>query len=140
MPYIGEAGATNWYPPSYSPNTELLYIPSLESSSSPRYSALRAVDPRTGEKKWELKKESAFFKAGALTTASNLLFTGVFGGAEGRVVDGQFCALDARTGQLLWQRSLPTGIGSGLMSYSVGGKQYIAVAAGNTLFAFALRE
>lgn len=139
-PVMPIAEGTNWYPPSYSPNTGLFYIPAWEESSSPRYSAVRAFDPRTGEKKWEFKEESAIFR-GVLTTASDLLFTGVLGqGAAGRLVDGQFYALDARTGQLLWPMSLPGPVQSGPISYSVSGKQYIAVAAGNTLFAFALRQ
>ena len=55
-------------------------------------------------------------------------------------MDGQFYALDARTGQLLWQRTLPGAIQAGLVSYAIGDKQYIAVVAGNTLFAYALRQ
>ncbi|HSP68571.1 MAG TPA: PQQ-binding-like beta-propeller repeat protein [Bryobacteraceae bacterium] len=142
--------ATNWYPPSYSPNTGLFYIPSWERGSmqrrpSPSYGAIRAFDPETGEKKWEFKRNDAIFTAGALTTASDLLFTGVggdyySGDAAARLVNGYFYALDARTGQLLWQMSLAGSVQSGPMSYSVGGKQYIAVTAGNTLFAFALRQ
>ena len=139
-------GATNWPPPSYSPSTGLFYVPSLEEGANPRYGAMRAFDPHTGEKKWEFKKDSASFNGGALTTASDLLFTGVRGdfgpgrnNAE-RLADGYFYALDARTGQLLWQMGLAGSVQSGPMTYSVGGKQFIAVAAGNTLFAFALRQ
>jgi alcohol dehydrogenase (cytochrome c) len=69
--------------------------------------------------------------AGVLTTASDLLFSG------GR--DGNFYALNARTGELLWRISLGGQINSGPMSYSVNGKQYITVAAGTSLFAFAVR-
>ena len=57
-------------------------------------------------------------------------------GASG---DGYFYVLDARTSERLWQMALAGSIQSGPMSYSVGGKQYVAVAAGNTLFAFGLR-
>lgn len=106
---------------------------------------MRAFDPRTGEKKWEFKKNDAMFPSGALTTASDLLFTGTSGDyysgdAASRLTDGYFYALNARTGELLWQRDMAGSVQSGPMSYSVGGKQYIAVAAGNTLFAFALRQ
>jgi glucose dehydrogenase len=62
------------------------------------------------------------------------------GPAAAALADGYFYALDARTGQLLWQMALAGSVQSGPMSYSVAGKQYIAVAAGNTLFAFALRQ
>jgi alcohol dehydrogenase (cytochrome c) len=114
MPALGEVAATNWYPPSYSPKTGLLYVSSLEYGSSPRYGAMRALDPQTGEKKWEFRKDSAIFKAGALSTASDLLFTGVLGqGATGGAVDGEFYVLEARTGQLLWQRTLPASVQSG---------------------------
>ena len=80
-----------------------------------------------------------------MTTASNILFTGVWGdyysGPEAeRLGDGYFYALDARTGEVLWQMALGGSVQSGAMTYSVDGKQYVAVAAGNTLFAFGLRR
>lgn len=152
MPYVG----TQWSPPSFSPRTGFFYVPAWERVSSigsgslgaqpgPAYGALRAFDPATGEMKWEFKKNDAEFTSGALTTASGLLFTGTVGdtysGAEAaRLADGYFYALDARTGQLLWQTSLAGGVHGGPMSYSVNGRQYVAVAAGSTLFAFALRQ
>jgi alcohol dehydrogenase (cytochrome c) len=144
--------ATNWYPPSYSPSTGLFYIPSWERGKTvestppgPGYGAIRAFDPQTGERKWEFKRNDVIFTSGALTTASDLLFTGTWGDifsgdAAARLADGYFYALDARTGQLLWQMSLAGSVQGGPMSYSVAGKQYIAVTAGNTLFAFALRQ
>ena len=70
--------------------------------------------------------------AGILTTASDVLFTG------GR--DGYFLALDARNGTLLWKAALGGTVASGPMTYAVDGKQYVAVAAGNSLFTFALRK
>jgi alcohol dehydrogenase (cytochrome c) len=143
---IGGQGATNWPPPSYSPNTGLFYVPSLEEGAKPRYGAIRAFDPHTGEQKWEFKKEGANFH-GALTTASDVLFTGVRGDFESRaaatterLADGHFYALDARTGQFLWQMGLAGSVYAASISYSVGSKQYIAVTAGNTLFAFALPQ
>ena len=69
--------------------------------------------------------------AGILTTASDLLFSG------GR--DGYFFALDARTGALLWKVAVGGVLASGPMTYAVKGRQYVAVAAGNCLFTFALR-
>jgi alcohol dehydrogenase (cytochrome c) len=142
----------NWRPASYSPSTGLFYIPAWERGSNGRkaflrgnaYSAVRAFDPRTGEMKWEFRRDDAIFSPGVLTTASDLLFTGTGGDFysprdAARLVDGYFCALDARTGQLLWQMGLAASLTSGPMSYAVGGRQYIVVTAGNTLFAFALR-
>jgi alcohol dehydrogenase (cytochrome c) len=150
---IHPANGTNWMPPSYSPSTGLFYVAAWEREAvggymqrpSPSYGALRAIDPRTGEKTWEFKKDDGMFYAGALTTASDLLFTGTSGdyysGDEAaRLADRYFYALNARTGEILWQTALTGSVLSGPMSYSVGGKQYIAVAAGNTLFAFALRQ
>jgi alcohol dehydrogenase (cytochrome c) len=156
--------ATNWYPPSYSPRTGLFYVPSWERGAeygvpligAGGYGAVRALDPRTGDRMWEFRLNDAIFTGGALTTASDLVFTGVSGDyytATGltasaprlepdpaRLADGYFYALDARTGALLWRMSLAASIHSGPMSYAVNGKQYIVVTAGSTLFAFALRQ
>jgi alcohol dehydrogenase (cytochrome c) len=144
---MGGKGATNWIPPSYSASTGLFYVPSMEEGANPRYGAIRAFDPHTGEKRWEFKKDAALFNGGVLTTASDLLFTGVRGDFgpwtnidAARLADGYFYAVNAQTGELLWQMGLAGSIQSGPMSYSVGGKQYVAVAAGNTLFAFGLRQ
>lgn len=154
-------GGTNWYPPSYSPSTGLFYISAWENTGTisvkggrgrpyggptpmaqvnlftntkreeDGYGVVRAIDPKTGEKKWEYKMTDITW-AGVLTTASDLLFSG------GR--EGYFYALNARTGELLWKIALGGQVNSGPMSYSVNGKQYIAVSAGSSLFAFALRQ
>lgn len=158
--YPGNQGATNWYNPSYSPRTGLFYIPTWENSSSvyrwgdsppefregttfaavgpgrgargdDTYSAVRAIDPRTGEKKWDYRMMPARTDAGILTTASDVLFSG---GS-----DGSFYALDARDGKMLWQTNLGPTVMAGPMTYSVGGKQYVSITAGNALFTFALR-
>jgi glucose dehydrogenase len=54
--------------------------------------------------------------------------------------EGYFFALDARDGKLLWKIPLGGQVNSGPMSYEVNGKQYISVAAGTSLFSFALRQ
>jgi alcohol dehydrogenase (cytochrome c) len=95
------------------------------------HGAVIALDPRTGEKKWRFQMTDVT-DSGILTTATDLLFTG------GR--EGYFHALDARTGALLWKASLGGQIAAGPMAYQVGGKQYIAIAAGHSLFAFAVRD
>ena len=166
--YPGNQGGTNWYSPSYSPRTGLFYIPTWVNYSSvyvkqdveyvegqrfgggtPRgqitgtnaapfnlrkeeegFGSVRAIDPHTGDLKWQFKMNDVT-DAGILTTASDLLFTG------GR--EGYFFALDARNGALLWKFTVGAAVISGPMTYSVNGKQYVAVAAGNSLFAFALR-
>jgi alcohol dehydrogenase (cytochrome c) len=95
------------------------------------FGALRALDPNTGDKKWEYKMTDITM-AGVLTTATDVLFSGAH--------DGRFFALDARTGAELWKTQLAGAVYSGAMSYSVNGKQYIAVSGGNTLHVFALKQ
>jgi alcohol dehydrogenase (cytochrome c) len=95
------------------------------------YGAIRALDPKTGERKWEYKM-SDFTDGGVLTTASDLLFSG------GR--EGHFFALDARSGALLWKAALGGAIAAGPMTFQVGGRQYVSISAGNSLFTFALRQ
>jgi alcohol dehydrogenase (cytochrome c) len=159
--YPGNQGGTNWYNPSYSPRTGLFYIPTWENSSSvyslgvappefhdgqtfagafPRntdateetYSAIRAIDPKTGEKKWDYRMAMPQTDGGVLTTDSDLLFSG------GR--DGSFFALDARDGKLLWQTNLGPSVMAGPMTYVVNGKQYVSIMAGSALFTFGLRN
>ena len=167
--YPGNQGATNWYSPSYSPHTGLFYIPiwdnyysvyvkekidfsegrlfagPLPKSPVPLirppqivnrkeedgYGAIRAFDPLTGERKWEYKLNDVT-DSGILTTASDLLFVG------GR--EGYFMAMDARNGELLWKAVVGGQVSSGPISYSVNGKQYVAVSAGNSLFVYGLRQ
>jgi alcohol dehydrogenase (cytochrome c) len=93
------------------------------------YGVVRAIDPQTGEKKWEFKMNDVT-ASGILTTASDLLFTG------GR--EGFFQALDARTGELLWKTNAGGEIAMGPMTYQVNGKQYVVFAAGSSLFSYAL--
>ena len=52
----------------------------------------------------------------------------------------QVIALNAKTGDLLWKASLGGQVNSGPMSYSVNGRQYIAVNAGSAMFVYALRQ
>ena len=93
------------------------------------YGVVRAIDPQTGEKKWEFKMNDVT-ASGILTTASDLLFTG------GR--EGFFQALDARTGELLWKTNAGGEIAMGPMTYQVNGKQHVVFAAGSSLFSYAL--
>lgn len=92
--------------------------------------AVIALDPRTGQQQWKFEMTDVT-TSGILTTASNVLFTG------GR--EGYFYAFDARDGEMLWRTTLGGAIHNGPMSYHAGDTQYVAVAAGNALFTFALR-
>jgi alcohol dehydrogenase (cytochrome c) len=105
--------------------------PTNTRKESEGYGTIRALDAITGERKWEFKMNEVT-DAGILTTASDLLFSG------GR--EGYFFALDARNGSLLWKVAVGGNVASGPMTYSVGGRQYVTVAAGVSLFTFALRQ
>ncbi len=167
--YPGNQGATNWYSPSYSPHTGLFYIPTWDNyysvyvkekvdfaegrlytgplpkspvplirppqivtrSEEDGYGAIRAIDPHTGERKWEFKLTDVT-DSGILTTASDLLFVG------GR--ENYFMAMNARNGELLWKASVGGQVSAGPISYSVNGKQYVAISAGNSLFVYGLRQ
>ena len=89
-----------------------------------------AIDPTTVTKKWTFDMHDVT-TSGILTTASDLLFVG------GR--EGYFQALDARTGALVWKAMLGGEMAAGPMTYQVDGKQYVAIAAGHSLFVFGLR-
>src|SRR5215470_15001140 len=95
------------------------------------HGAVVAIDLQTGDKKWKFPMTDVT-DSGILTTASDVLFTGSR--------EGYFHALDARTGALLWKTSLGGQIDSGPMTFEVEGKQYVSVAAGHSLFTFALRD
>jgi alcohol dehydrogenase (cytochrome c) len=95
------------------------------------YGALRAIDPQTGEKKWDFKMVD-YTESGVLTTASDLLFTGSR--------EGNFFALDAVTGVPLWHTNLGGTVASGPVTYSVDGKQYVAVCGDSAMYAFGLPD
>jgi alcohol dehydrogenase (cytochrome c) len=89
-----------------------------------------AIDPQTGDKKWTFEMHDVT-TSGILTTESDLLFVG------GR--EGYFQALDARTGALLWRVTLGGEVAAAPITYQTAGRQYISIAAGHSLFTFALR-
>jgi alcohol dehydrogenase (cytochrome c) len=95
------------------------------------YGSIQAVDPKTGERKWEFKMTDVT-DSGVLSTSSDLVFAG------GR--EGYFFALDAKTGNLLWRSMVGGQVAAGPMTYSVNGRQYVAISAGNNLFVWALRQ
>jgi alcohol dehydrogenase (cytochrome c) len=95
------------------------------------YGAIRALDPKTGEKKWDFKMVN-YTESGVLSTGSDL----VFGGG----MDGNFVALDALTGELLWHVYLGGPNASGPVSYAVNGKQYIVGTGEGTMYVFSLPD
>jgi len=95
-------------------------------------SGIKAIDPENGRTMWDLKVFQGSSGAGVLATAGNLLVASMR--------DGNLAVLDARTGEHLWHFQTGGSINASPMAYSVDGKEYIAVSAGNVLFAFALPE
>ena len=108
--------------------------PSRGPRSGPRNagsSALEAIDTLTGKIRWKYPLLRRSFAIGVLATRSGLVFSAT---GEGNVI-----ALDSTTGRALWHYMAGGNIADGPMSYSVDGRQYIAIGAGNVLYAFALQ-
>ena len=93
--------------------------------------AVIAMDPLTGVQKWKFDTHDTN-TGGILTTASDLLFVG------GR--EGYYHALDARSGALLWRVTVGAQTPAGSITYEVGDRQFVAIAAGQCLFVFGLRD
>ncbi len=92
---------------------------------------MRAIDYKTGEIKWSHTWEgSGGPRSGVLSTAGNLVFA-----ADS---SSNFVALDAVKGQPLWHTNLGAGMSNSPMTYELDGTQYLVVAAGDTLFGFAM--
>jgi len=144
--------AVQWNGPAYSPLTNLIYINSIDWCAQvikgpvPRYVKgqeylgwkngygtrdpvekaigwINAIDAKTGKMKWRHK--SAAPMLGAITaTAGGVVLTGD--------TSGDFLVVSAATGDLLYRFNTGGAIGGGVITYEVGGKQYVAVASGNT--------
>jgi len=95
------------------------------------YGSLKAVDPTTGEVKANQRLEYPNI-SGALATAGNLVFIGQ--------VDGSLLAYDARTLQEAWSFNVGSGINAPPITYSVNGKQYVAVLVGSKQPLFVLQN
>jgi len=149
-------GATNWMSPAFNPDTKLFYVVALERCSIYRKSGvwfepgqsfyggstqnvpgevgkkyLRALDVATGSIVWEYPQIGASNSwGGLLSTASGLVLFGEDSGA--------FAAIDAKTGRLLWHFPANTSWNASPMTYLAGGRQFVAIAGGGTVFAFGL--
>ena len=94
------------------------------------YGAVRAIDPRSGERVWEFRYETPGM-AGVTSTASGLVFTGDN--------EGNFMALDAGTGKPLWHYQTGFALwGAAATTFMLDGRQYVLIPSGATLVAFAL--
>lgn len=152
----GMVGATNWHSPSFNPDTSMLYFMALEScdiymkkpeefqkgktyySTGVRRSEgdhnqkiLLAYSLEGDKPEWRyVQVGQGHSSAGTMTTAAGL----VFFGDDTRSLE----AVDARTGKALWHFNTGQNIAASPMSYAVGTKQYVALAAGSDVFSFAL--
>ena len=93
------------------------------------HSAIRAIDPTTGDVKWEFPITPRS-RSGVLATAGDLVF------AAG--ADGILFALDAETGAPLWHIPLGGPVNAQPMSYAVDGQQYVTMPVGNIVYTFGL--
>ncbi|MGC1461500.1 MAG: PQQ-binding-like beta-propeller repeat protein [Terracidiphilus sp.] len=154
----GYSGGTNWYSPSYSPSTNMFYFRSLEACTvftaktepfeegREYYSTgIRSALPASGDMNsgswinafsldnldfaWRDKQVGGGGSAGVMSMAGGLI---AFGAGD------QFEIDDARTGKPLWSFGLSQQAHSSPMSFGINGKQYLAVAAGDTVYAFGL--
>ncbi len=142
--YPGPAGAKEWTHASYSPKTGLFYVPVQDvgatatrrrrefKESIPYWGAGVQVDAEdmtgsisafdgSGEEKWRWRNELPMC-ASTLATGGDLVFAGE--------PSGEFNALDARTGEQLWQFQCGSGHHSSPSTYTVDGRQYVAVPVG----------
>jgi alcohol dehydrogenase (cytochrome c) len=81
-----------------------------------------AIDPLTGQRKWEVPLTDVPSSAGMLATGGGLVFTGK--------LTGEFLALDADTGKTLWQFQTSSSVNSTAITYTHKGRQYVTVASG----------
>ena len=146
-------GGKNWEPSAYNPELGLLFVTAKEGCNyivtkqqddfvdqggavKPRerfaggqpntperlFGSLKAIDPATGETKLAAKLDYPTY-GGVLATAGNLIFVGL--------PDGTLAAYDAKTLKEAWSINLGTGINAPPVTYSVNGKQYVAVLVGS---------
>ena len=150
----GLGGGHNWSPTAYSPQAGLFYFHSTDGCeiyfknrqeyregqwyqastdaaipNEPPGASLVAVDPATGEVKWKYEMVSGS-SSGVLATAGGLAFT-----ADG---NGNLIAFDARTGAPVWHFQAGGSIIAPPITYTLNGKQQIAIAAGSSIMTFAL--
>ena len=140
-------GGKNWQPMAYSQTTGLFYIPSNEWGMDiwnepisykkgaaylgagftikpifeDHIGSLKAMDPTTGEVRWEYKNEAPLW-AGVMTTAGGLVFTGT--------PEGEFIALDDSTGEVLWTFQTGSGIVGQPITWEQEGEQFVSIVSG----------
>ena len=147
---IWPSRGTNAVPIAFNPNTGLIYastwnVPRIQKLAPPRPTVpgkdstgvvsrfpvinpgdvlghFAAINPLTGEKKWEIPLTDLPSSAGMLATGGGLLFTGK--------LTGEFIALDQDTGATLWQFKTGSSVNSTAITYTHKGRQYVTIASG----------
>jgi alcohol dehydrogenase (cytochrome c) len=147
---IWPSRGTNAVPVAFNPGTGLIYattwdIPRVQKLAEPRtfgpgdtttgvtaripevkpgdvVGHFLAINPLTGQKKWEIPLADLPSSAGVLVTGGGLVFTGK--------LTGEFLALDEETGKTLWQFKTGSSVNSTAITYTHKGKQYVSVASG----------
>jgi outer membrane protein assembly factor BamB len=140
--------ATNWNATAFSPTTRLYYLMALEKcvprvspgnwkkerpQVKPGKKYLRALDIETGKVVWEIPQTGPIEGkrwAGVLATAGGILLY--------PDPNGDLVAVDQRDGKRLWHIPTNETIKTAAITYMVGGRQYVAVAAGANILCFGL--
>ena len=160
--YPALGGGTNFQAPSYSPITGWLYLaynergqlfisepspfeagrqyigrgrgaaPAPEPNDPQPSAGIKALDPETGKTVWDFKLSQGSNNNGVMATGGGVLF------AASR--EGNLIALDATTGKSLWRYQTGSNMSASPMSFAVDGRQYVAVASGDSIYCFALPE
>jgi alcohol dehydrogenase (cytochrome c) len=145
-------GGRDWAQGAYNPKTNVMYFPlsnlcidstaRTDRAAAPQFvyntdnvgrfppgkdkvGRIDAISVETGRTLWTWETRVTNYSP-VLATGGGLLFNGS--------MDRYLRALDADSGQLLWQTRLPTQVVGGTITYSVNGRQYIAVTAGGGPF------
>lgn len=143
----GVLGGAQWNGPAFNPGTNTLYVNAVDwcgtfiKAAEARYVQgamymggtvradapdksrgwLTAIDASTGAVRWKYESKRPLLAA-VTTTSADLIFTGE--------LLGDFMALDAKTGEVLYRYNTGGRMNGGVVTYSINGRQYIAVATG----------
>ena len=157
-------GGTDFQPPTFDPSLGLFFVTAHETCAiwegvkptepigmgvrvpsggrslvegRDQFSALRAIDPATGERRWEHRYRAypstvaLDLTGGVMSTASGLVFTGDN--------EGYFHAFEGASGKELWKFEVGAQVwGSAAVTYMLDGRQWVVTTAGLTFTAFAL--
>ncbi len=145
---IPGSGGTNWFAPSFDPETGLFYVNAergyslfylTDTGTAPQgyagerqnlwsSSVVEALDALTGKIRWSHEFFKGGNSSGILSTAGKLLFSGD--------PFGNLIAFDPASGRILWHFHLSAAVTNGPMTFQLDGRQYLIVGAGDTLYAF----